>query len=127
MEGGPEWPAPETLCPRPGAMAEKVLVTGGAGYIGSHTVLELLEVGYSPVVIDNFHNAIRGECGGGGPGLLERAEGKPWAPLPRGVCLASLQDSSPLILMAPMCPTRRGLHAREPAAGSGADRPLFGV
>lgn len=42
-------------------MAEKVLVTGGAGYIGSHTVLELLEAGYSPVVIDNFHNAIRGE------------------------------------------------------------------
>lgn len=42
-------------------MAEKVLVTGGAGYIGSHTVLELLEAGYSPVVVDNFHNAIRGE------------------------------------------------------------------
>ncbi|XP_006159430.1 UDP-glucose 4-epimerase [Tupaia chinensis] len=41
-------------------MAEKVLVTGGAGYIGSHTVLELLEAGYSPVVVDNFHNAIRG-------------------------------------------------------------------
>ncbi|XP_076421519.1 UDP-glucose 4-epimerase isoform X2 [Peromyscus maniculatus bairdii] len=41
-------------------MAEKVLVTGGAGYIGSHTVLELLEAGYCPVVIDNFHNAIRG-------------------------------------------------------------------
>lgn len=45
-------------------MAEKVLVTGGAGYIGSHTVLELLEAGYCPVVIDNFHNAIRGERGG---------------------------------------------------------------
>lgn len=42
-------------------MEEKVLVTGGAGYIGSHTVLELLEAGYSPVVIDNFHNAIRGK------------------------------------------------------------------
>ncbi|NWW70852.1 GALE epimerase, partial [Climacteris rufus] len=43
-----------------GAMAEKILVTGGAGYIGSHCVLELLEAGYVPVVIDNFHNAIRG-------------------------------------------------------------------
>ncbi|NXA03651.1 GALE epimerase, partial [Sapayoa aenigma] len=43
-----------------GAMAEKILVTGGAGYIGSHCVLELLESGYVPVVIDNFHNAIRG-------------------------------------------------------------------
>lgn len=43
-------------------MAEEVLVTGGAGYIGSHTVLELLEAGYQPVVIDNFHNTIRGEA-----------------------------------------------------------------
>ncbi|NXG50603.1 GALE epimerase, partial [Psilopogon haemacephalus] len=41
-------------------MAEKILVTGGAGYIGSHCVLELLQAGYVPVVIDNFHNAIRG-------------------------------------------------------------------
>ncbi|XP_014815344.1 PREDICTED: UDP-glucose 4-epimerase-like [Calidris pugnax] len=41
-------------------MAEKILVTGGAGYIGSHCVLELVEAGYVPVVIDNFHNAIRG-------------------------------------------------------------------
>uniref|UniRef100_A0A452GWW5 UDP-glucose 4-epimerase n=2 Tax=Gopherus agassizii TaxID=38772 RepID=A0A452GWW5_9SAUR len=41
-------------------MAEKILVTGGAGYIGSHCVLELVEAGYIPVVIDNFHNAIRG-------------------------------------------------------------------
>ncbi|KAM8977365.1 UDP-glucose 4-epimerase [Pelodytes ibericus] len=44
-------------------MAEKVLVTGGAGYIGSHCVLEMLEAGYHPVVIDNFHNAIRGANG----------------------------------------------------------------
>ncbi|NWX33103.1 GALE epimerase, partial [Notiomystis cincta] len=43
-----------------GAMAEKILVTGGAGYIGSHCVLELLQAGFEPVVIDNFHNAIRG-------------------------------------------------------------------
>ncbi|XP_070806202.1 UDP-glucose 4-epimerase [Pituophis catenifer annectens] len=42
-------------------MSEKILVTGGAGYIGSHCVLELVEAGYTPVVIDNFHNAIRGE------------------------------------------------------------------
>uniref|UniRef100_A0A673T7A7 UDP-N-acetylglucosamine 4-epimerase n=1 Tax=Suricata suricatta TaxID=37032 RepID=A0A673T7A7_SURSU len=53
-------------------MAEKVLVTGGAGYIGSHTVLELLEAGYLPVVIDNFHNAIRG--GGSMPESLQRVQ-----------------------------------------------------
>lgn len=33
-----------------------VLVTGGAGYIGSHTCLELLEQGYDVVVYDNFSN-----------------------------------------------------------------------
>lgn len=35
----------------------KVLVTGGAGYIGSHTCVELLQAGYEIVVIDNFYNS----------------------------------------------------------------------
>ena len=35
----------------------KVFVTGGAGYIGSHTCLELLESGYEVVVIDNLCNS----------------------------------------------------------------------
>ncbi len=35
----------------------KVLVTGGAGYIGSHTVVELVAAGYTPVIIDNYSNA----------------------------------------------------------------------
>ena len=38
----------------------KVLVTGGAGYIGSHTVLELLEAGHEAVVLDNFSNSSPG-------------------------------------------------------------------
>ncbi|XP_043252895.1 UDP-glucose 4-epimerase [Colletes gigas] len=37
-----------------------VLVTGGAGYIGSHTVLELLQADFKVVVIDNFSNAYKG-------------------------------------------------------------------
>ncbi len=35
----------------------KVLVTGGAGYIGSHTCLELIRAGHEPVVVDNFSNS----------------------------------------------------------------------
>ena len=37
----------------------KILVTGGAGYIGSHTSVELLKNGYDIVVVDNFCNADR--------------------------------------------------------------------
>lgn len=35
----------------------KILVTGGAGYIGSHTVVELVSAGYEPVIVDNFCNS----------------------------------------------------------------------
>ena len=40
-----------------GADAPQVLVTGGAGYIGSHTVVVLMEAGYRPVVVDNLSNS----------------------------------------------------------------------
>ena len=35
----------------------KVLVTGGAGYIGSHTCVALIEAGHSPIAMDNLHNS----------------------------------------------------------------------
>ena len=35
----------------------KILVTGGAGYIGSHTLIELLARGHELFVIDNFANS----------------------------------------------------------------------
>lgn len=35
----------------------QVLVTGGAGYIGSHTCIELLEKGYEVIIVDNFMNS----------------------------------------------------------------------
>ena len=35
----------------------EILVTGGAGYIGSHTCVELLQAGYEVVVVDNYDNS----------------------------------------------------------------------
>lgn len=36
---------------------KKILVTGGAGYIGSHTLIELIDAGFYPVVYDNLSNS----------------------------------------------------------------------
>lgn len=43
-----------------------ILITGGAGYIGSHTTVALLEAGYTPVIVDNFYNS--------NPGVLDGIE-----------------------------------------------------
>lgn len=45
---------------------QKILVTGGAGYIGSHTLIELIHAGFKPIVYDNLSNA--------SPKALERVE-----------------------------------------------------
>ena len=47
-------------------MNKKVLLTGGAGYIGSHTAVELLNAGYDVVIADNFSNS--------SPKVIERIE-----------------------------------------------------
>ena len=52
----------------------KILVTGGAGYIGSHTCVELLQNGHEVVIADNFSNADRDV-----PRRIERVAGKPLA------------------------------------------------
>lgn len=44
----------------------KILVTGGAGYIGSHIVLELIAAGHNPIIADNFSNS--------NPGVIARLE-----------------------------------------------------
>ena len=41
----------------------RVLVTGGAGYIGSHTCVQLLEAGHDVVIVDNFSNSKKEEMG----------------------------------------------------------------
>ena len=40
-----------------GGYMKKILVTGGTGYIGSHTVVELINNGYDVVIVDNFSNS----------------------------------------------------------------------
>jgi len=47
-------------------MAEKILLTGGAGYIGSHTAVELLNAGYEVLCVDNCYNS--------SPDALKRVE-----------------------------------------------------
>lgn len=43
---------------------KNILVTGGAGYIGSHTVVELASAGYRPIIVDNFSNSDRSALAG---------------------------------------------------------------
>lgn len=50
----------------------KILVTGGAGFIGSHTVVELQKSGFEPIIVDNFSNSEEKVMEG-----LEKIIGKP--------------------------------------------------
>ena len=36
---------------------KKIIITGGTGYIGSHTVVEFINAGYEPIIIDNLSNS----------------------------------------------------------------------
>ena len=38
-------------------MYKNILVTGGTGYIGSHTAVELINAGYTPIIVDNLSNS----------------------------------------------------------------------
>ncbi len=35
----------------------RVLVTGGMGYIGSHTCVQMIEAGMTPIIVDNLYNS----------------------------------------------------------------------
>lgn len=55
-------------------MGKVVLVTGGAGYVGSHTVVELLKADHTVIVVDNCVNAAKATEGDGLPPALERVQ-----------------------------------------------------
>src|SRR5512146_1012363 len=55
-------------------MPDSILVTGGAGFIGSHIVVELARSGYAPVVLDNFGNST--------PAIRTRLEALAGRPVP---------------------------------------------
>ena len=38
-------------------MKKRIIVTGGTGYIGSHTAVELIQEGFEVVIIDNLYNS----------------------------------------------------------------------
>ena len=50
-----------TMATESGDHGRIILVTGGAGYVGSHCILELLNAGFDVVAVDNFVNAIAGD------------------------------------------------------------------
>ena len=55
-------------------MPETVLVTGGAGFVGSHIVVELARSGFAPVILDNFSNST--------PAIRTRLEALAGRPVP---------------------------------------------
>ncbi len=55
-------------------MGNTILVTGGAGYVGSHVVVELARAGHAPVVLDNFSNST--------PSVLPRLQALAGRPVP---------------------------------------------
>ena len=67
-------------------MPETVLVTGGAGYLGSHVVVELARNAFAPVVLDNFSNST--------PAIRSRLEALAGRPVP---CItADVRDQTAL-------------------------------
>lgn len=63
-------------------MSQTILVTGGTGYIGSHTVIELLEAHFHVVILDNFCNS--------SPKVIKRI---------KTIVKATLGDNIPLTLI----------------------------
>src|SRR5258708_23579471 len=82
-------------------MADTILVTGGAGYVGSHIVVELARAGYAPVVLDNFSNST--------PSVLPRLQALAGRPVP---CVtADIRDVTALRAAFPDRPIAALVHS----------------
>ncbi len=96
-------------------MTETILVTGGAGYVGSHVVVELAHAGYAPVVLDNFVNST--------PAVLPRLQALAGRPVP---CVtADVRDVAALRSVFHDHPIAGVVHcAGLKAVGESEERPL---
>ena len=96
-------------------MADTVLVTGGAGYIGSHIVVELARVGHQPVIVDNFCNST--------PSVIPRLARITGRPIP---CVtADVRDKAALAKIFADHPIAAVVHcAGLKAVGEGETHPL---
>lgn len=99
-----------------GGQSQTVLVTGGVGYIGSHTVLELLEAGHKVVVLDSLANSNL-EC-------LERV--KRLAGRPVAFCQADIRDREALAEIFQQHKPDSVIHfAGLKAVGESVEKPLL--
>lgn len=96
-------------------MSDTILVTGGAGYVGSHIVVELARAGYAPVVLDNFSNST--------PAVLPRLQALAGRPLP---CVtADVRDEPALRAVFHDHPIAAVVHcAGLKSVGESEERPL---
>jgi UDP-glucose 4-epimerase len=91
-----------------GRMMSTVLVTGGAGYIGSHTCLELLAAGYRVIVLDNLANSspvaldrVRELAGPDAPELvLHKVDLRDRAALAEAVSMAAAEGAGAVVHFA---------------------------
>jgi UDP-glucose 4-epimerase len=96
-------------------MAGRILVTGGAGYIGSHTVVELLQSGFEVVVLDNLANS--------SPEALRRVEAITGRPAP--LVVGDLRDEVLLRRLLDEHSFDAAIHfAGLKAVGESAEKPL---
>lgn len=92
-----------------------ILLTGGAGFIGSHTAVALLEAGYQPIIVDNFSNS--------SPDVLVRLAQLTGQDVP--CCIVDVADKAALTAVFDACPVEAVIHfAGLKAVGESVRQPL---